>query len=36
MVPDATKWVVDTLSLVAVVGVIVALAVWVTSKSKRG
>jgi hypothetical protein len=36
MVPDATKWVVDTLSLVAVIGLIIALAVWVTSKSRRG
>jgi hypothetical protein len=36
VIPDATKWIVDTVSLVAVVGVIVALAVWVTSKSKRG
>ena len=36
MVPDATKWVIDTLSLVAVIGLIIALAVWVTSKSRRG
>ena len=36
MVPDATKWVVDTLSLVVVIGAIIALAVWVTSKSRRG
>lgn len=36
MVPDATKWIIDTVSLVAVLGVIIALAVWVTSKSPRG
>ncbi len=36
MVPDATKWIIDTVSLVAVLGVIIALAVWVTSKSRRG
>ncbi len=36
MVPDATKWVIDTISLAAVVGVIIGLAVWVTGKSRRG
>ena len=36
MVPDATKWIIDTVSLVAVLGVIIGLAVWVTSKSRRG
>ena len=36
MVPDATKWIIDTVSLVAVLGVIIAMAVWVTSKSRRG
>ena len=35
MVPDATKWVVDTLSLLVVLGVIIGLAVWVTGKAKR-
>ncbi len=35
MVPDATKWVIDTISLVVVLGVIIGLAVWVTSKAKR-
>jgi hypothetical protein len=36
MVPDATKWVVDTISLAVVVGAIIGLAVWVTGKSRRG
>jgi hypothetical protein len=36
MVPDATKWIIDTVSLMAVIGVIIAFAVWVTSKSRRG
>ncbi len=36
MVPDATKWVVDTISLAAVLSVIIGLAIWVTGKARRG
>ncbi|MEY2674002.1 MAG: hypothetical protein RLZZ514_567 [Actinomycetota bacterium] len=35
MVPDATKWIIDTVSLVAVIGVIIAFAVWTSGTNKR-
>jgi hypothetical protein len=38
MMPDATKWVFETISIIAILGVIIAFAVWTsgTNKSRRG
>jgi hypothetical protein len=35
MMPDATKWIIDTIALLAVVGVIVAFALWTSGTTKR-
>jgi hypothetical protein len=35
MMPDANKWIYDTLTLLVVVGMVVAAAFWVSGTSKR-
>ena len=35
MMPDATKWIIDTVTLLAVVGVILAFALWTSGTNKR-
>ncbi len=35
MMPDANKWIFDTLSLFVVVGILVLAAFWVSGTSKK-
>ena len=35
MMPDANKWIYDTLSLIVVVGILVIAAFWVSGTSKK-
>jgi hypothetical protein len=35
MMPDANKWIFDTISLIVVVGVMVLAALWTSGTSKR-
>ena len=35
MMPDANKWIYDTLTLIVVVGILVLAALWVSGTSKK-
>jgi hypothetical protein len=35
MMPDATKWVFETVAIIVIVGVIIAFAVWTSGTNKR-
>jgi hypothetical protein len=35
MMPDATKWVFDTIALIVVVGIMIGAAFWTSGTSKR-
>ena len=35
MMPDATKWVFETVAILVILGVIIAFAVWTSGTNKR-
>jgi hypothetical protein len=35
MMPDATKWVFETVAIIVILGVIIAFAVWTSGTNKR-
>ena len=35
MMPDATKWIFETVAIIAILGLIIAFAVWTSGTNKR-